>query len=142
MWGHKSPPWIVVGAMQSVPRKVTLPGVSHCGDYWWAEAMRGLNISRISVREWSRRWAAGQNATNPIPQVVPPPVLRPPSHWKPFEKTLYQPHCRCLQTQTLPRITSRFANLGCLYIYFCLHLFACISLFFSVCLKLWLNFRS
>lgn len=92
--------------------------------------MQDLNISRISVGEWSRYWATRKNPAGPIPCVVPPPALSPRGHWKPFEKTLYQPHCRCFQNQTLPRITSRLANLGCLHIYFCLHLFACISFFF------------
>lgn len=59
-------------------RKVTLPGVSHRGDYRWAEVMRGLNISRISVKEPSWCRGAGQNPSGPIPQVVPLPVLSPP----------------------------------------------------------------
>lgn len=116
-------------------RKVTLPGVSHRGDYRWAEVMRGLNISRISVKEPSWCRGAGQNPSSSIPQVVPLLVLSPSGHWKPFEKTLYQPRCRCLQTQPLPRVTRCFANLSCLYIYFCLHLFACISFFFFFCLS-------
>jgi len=131
MQGHQFPAQFQVGATQGAPRKVTLPGISHRSDYRWAEATRGLNIGRIRVREWLWRWAVGQNPTGPIPRVMPPPVLRPLGHWKLVEKTLHQPHCRSLQTQTLPRITSRFANSGCLNIYFCLHLFDCIPFFFS-----------
>lgn len=87
--GHKSPARTRAGAVQDVLRKVTLLGISQRGHYRWAEAMRGLNISRISVGEQSQRWAAGQNPTGPIPQVVPLLVLSPLGHWKPFEKTLF-----------------------------------------------------
>lgn len=53
--------------------------------------------------------------------------LQPP---RPLE-AVCKPPCQCLQTQTLPRTTAWFANLGCPYIYFCPCLFACIFFFFS-----------